>query len=90
MIVTTITVTAAGTAVQSSKSGTVKSVLAKARSSNTGAVYVGTSDVSSSIGVELLPGEAVPITFKGHGKMQEFYADADTNNDQVDLVGDNS
>ena len=90
MIVDTITVTTAGTRVQSGKSGTVKSVLAKARSTNTGPVYVGVSDVASTVGVELVPGEAITFTFKTAGKMKDFYADSDNNSDKVDLFGDNS
>lgn len=90
MIVHTINVSTAGTRVQSTKNGSVKSVVAKARSGNAGAVYVGTSDVSSSEGMELQPGEVFTFTFKGVGKMQDFYADAANNNDKVDLLGDNS
>jgi len=90
MIVTTIKVTTAGASVVSPKAGTVKSVLARARTANTGTVYVGTSDVSSTIGLALEPGEAERIVFNGLGKLKDFYADADTNNDQVDLFADNT
>jgi len=90
MIVTTIKVTAAGTRVQSSKAGAIKSVLVRARSDNTGTAYVGDSDVSSTNGLALEPGEAETIHFNGFGKLNDFYADVDTNNDQVDLFADNS
>ena len=89
-IVDTITVTSAGTAVQSPKSGTVTAVLFKARSSNAGSVYLGGSTVSSSSGMELEPGGAVEIGFEGYGRLEDWYADADNNNDKVDFVGDNS
>ena len=52
-IIDSITVTTAGTAVKSPKSGTVKAILFKARSSNAGNAYVGASSVSSASGVEL-------------------------------------
>ena len=90
MIVNTITVTAAGTAVQAGDSGNITSVMFKARSSNSGAVYVGDSNVSSTRGIELLPGEVTTTRFKGHGKLQDFYADAATNSDKVDYWADNS
>lgn len=89
-IVDTITVAAAGTAVQSPKSGTVKAILFKARSSNAGRVYLGGSNVTSTRGVELQPGEAVHMIFRGYEQMQSWYANADTNNDAVDFVADNS
>jgi hypothetical protein len=89
-IVGTITVTTAGTAVQSPKSGSVKAVLFKASSSNTGAIYVGDSSVSSSNGVELQPGAAIQMAFEGYERLEDWYADADDNNDRVDFIGDNS
>ncbi len=89
-IVNTITVATAGTAVQSPSSGTVKAVLFKARSSNTGNAYVGDSNVSSSRGVELQPGESFHMVLQGYGKLQSWYADADNNDDAVDFVADNS
>ena len=90
MIVDTIDVAAAGTRVQSGKKGSIKSLLARARSANTGTIYIGDSVVSSSAGLALEPGEAITIHFNGYGKMQDFYADADTSGDDVDLIGDNS
>ena len=89
-IVDSITVTTAGTAVKSPKSGTVKAILFKARSSNAGNAYVGASSVSSSSGVELQPGEAVHMVFQGREKLQNWYADAENNSDRVDFVADNS
>lgn len=89
-IVGTITVAAAGTRVQSPKNGTVKAVMFKARSTNVGAIYVGDSSVSSSSGIELVPGESTHLNFNGYEQLQSWYADAANSNDKVDFVGDNT
>ena len=54
----TIRVTAAGTRVQAAIKGNVRSVVYKARSDNTGNIYLGGSDVSSTDGMTLVPGPA--------------------------------
>ena len=90
MIVNTIEVATAGTRVQSGDSGTVKSIIFKARQSNAATIYVGDSLVSSTRGMALEPGESFEFTFRKHGKVQDFYADADTNGDDVDYFADNS
>ena len=90
MIAGTIDVAAAGTAAQSSKSGTIRAISFKARIGNTGNIYLGNSDVSSTNGMELEPGEAWTWTYAKYGKIQDWYADAATNGDDVDFVADNS
>jgi hypothetical protein len=90
MIVNTINVATAGTRVQAGDSGSIQSVFFKARSANANTIYVGDSTVTSTKGIALEPGEDITISFKGRGKMQDFYADADTSADKVDYVADNS
>lgn len=89
-IIGTINVDAAGTATQAGKSGNITAVSFVARPSNTGAVYVGNSDVTSTNGVYLGPGDDVDMPFKGKDRMENFWADADNNNDKVDFMADNT
>jgi len=83
----TINVATAGTRVQAAHKGTIRTVLFKARAANTGKVYLGGSDVSSSAGMALAPGEAIPVNLKDPISTAQFWADADTNNDKVDFLG---
>jgi len=89
-IIGTITVSTAGTRVQNPTSGNVQGIMWRARADNTGAVYVGYSDVSSTNGVHISPGDAFTVLFTGYEKLQNWYADAATNSDKVDFVADNS
>jgi|ETNvirnome_2_300_1030623.scaffolds.fasta_scaffold16014_3 hypothetical protein len=89
-LIGTITVTSAGTAVQSGTSGTVRGIMWRARADNTGIVYVGYSAVSSSNGVAISPGDAFTVLFDGYERLEKWYADAATNSDKVDFVADNS
>lgn len=54
-------VTTAGTRVTLAASQAVKSVAIKARSTNTGTIYVGNSSVASTNGIQLLAGETVSL-----------------------------
>jgi len=90
MIVNTIKVTSAGTRVQASDSGTVRSIVFHARPDNVGNVYVGDSNVSSTRGVCLAPSGTFRMVFENYGKVKNWYADVDTSNDEVDYVADNS
>ena len=89
-LIGTITVTSAGTAVQSTKEGTIGAVMWRARADNTGTIYVGDSTVSSSNGVAVSPGDAFTMNFGGYERIEDWYADAATNSDKVDFIGDNS
>ena len=89
-LIGTITVTSAGTAVQSTKEGTVQAIMWRARADNTGIIYVGDSTVSSSNGVAVSPGDAFTVLFDGYERLEKWYADAATNSDKVDFVADNS
>ena len=57
----TIIVTAAGTAVQATNKGNARSMVFKARNDNTGTCYLGGSDVSSTDGMSLVPGESIQL-----------------------------
>ena len=83
----TIKVTNAGTRVAAPHKGNVKTVSFKARSDNTGDMFVGGSDVSSADGMTLTPGEAITIRTRNAISTAQYFADALTNNDQVDFIG---
>ena len=83
----TIKVTTAGTRVQASHKGNVKTVVFKARSDNTGDVYVGGSDVSSTDGMTLTPGESITLQSRNAISTAQYFADAANNNDQIDYIG---
>ena len=83
----TITVAAAGTRVQAAHKGNVRSLVLKARQANTGEVCVGGSDVSSSDGFTLAPGEAVQLSFRFAISTAQIWADSLTNGDKIDFLG---
>lgn len=83
----TIKVTTSGTRVQGSHKGNVRTVVFKARSDNTGDVYVGGDDVSSTDGMTLTPGESITLESRNAISTSQYWADAATNNDQVDFIG---
>jgi hypothetical protein len=79
-------VTAAGTRVQAAHKGNVKTAVFKARADNTGDVYLGGNDVSSTGGMTLTPGESIQFQLINPVSTSQFWADAANNNDQVDFV----
>ena len=83
----TIKVITAGTRVQASHKGNFKTAVFKARSDNTGDVYLGGSDVSSTDGMTLTPGESIQLQLANPVSTAQFWADAANNNDQVDFIG---
>ena len=83
----TIKVTTAGTRVQASHKGNFATAVFKARSDNTGDVYLGGSDVSSTDGMTLTPGESIQLQLANPVSTAQFWADAANNNDQVDFIG---
>ena len=83
----TITVTTAGTRVQASHKGNVRSLVFKARQANTGDICIGGPDVSSSEGFILAPGEAVHLNFRFAISTAQIWADAYTNGDKIDFLG---
>jgi hypothetical protein len=82
----TTDVPTAGTRVQLSNTAhRVKAIEVRGRPSNTGNTFFGTSDVSSTNGRTLQPGESVAVSFgEGTVKFADFYVDAATNGDDVD------
>ncbi len=83
----TIKVTLAGTRVQAAHKGNFKTAVFKARSDNTGDVYLGGNDVSSGDGMTLTPGESVQLQLAAPVSTSQFWADAANNNDQIDFIG---
>ena len=83
----TIQVTSAGIAVQAASKGNARPVVFKARSDNTGTCYLGGSDVSATDGMSLVPGESMHLELKDAISTSQFWADAASNNDQVDFIG---
>ena len=80
-------VTSAGTRVQAAHKGNVRAVVFKARADNTGDVYLGGSDVSSTDGMTLSPGESIQVNLADPESTSQFWADAANNDDQIDFVG---
>ena len=79
--------TAAGTRVQAAHKGNFNTAVFKARSDNTGDVYLGGDDVSSTDGMTLTPGESIQLQLANPVSTSQFWADAANNNDQVDFIG---
>lgn len=66
-------------------SNTVEGVVIQAPSTNTGNIYIGGSDVSSTVyGAELQPGQMVGLAIDNTNKI---YVDAATNGDDVSVFG---
>jgi len=83
-----ITVASPGTAVAVATSGNaISAVSFRARTDNTGAVYVGDSGVTSSNGYRLEPGDELNLTFRETIDLRRFFVDADTANGGVDFAG---
>jgi len=83
-----ITVATPGTAVAVATSGNaISAVSFRARTDNTGAVYVGDSGVTSSNGYRLEPGDELNLTFRETIDLRRFFVDADNANDGVDFAG---
>ncbi|MCH7971125.1 MAG: hypothetical protein IH960_08815 [Chloroflexi bacterium] len=88
MPIGSITVATPGTAVAVATSGNaITAVSFRARTDNTGAVYVGDSGVSSSNGYRLEPGDELNLSFRETIDLRRFFVDADTANDAVDFAG---
>ena len=81
-----LTIATAGTELQfSNTQDRVKSLSVKARPGNTGNVFLGRSDVSSTNGWTLQPGESKTVDFgEGSVLFSVFYGDAATNGDILD------
>lgn len=84
----TTTVTSPGTAVQLNDSeDKVKVIEVRARPDNKGKMYFGVSDVSSTNGRTLQPGETQKVDFgKGSKQFNVFYVDAANGGDKLDWI----
>ena len=79
------TVPTAGTAVALSATQRVKSLTIRAKAGNTGQVYVGGSDVSSTTNDGLDATEPVSFEAVGWLDLADVYIDVDTNGEGVDF-----
>ena len=79
------TVATAGTAVALSATQRVKSLTIRAKAGNTGQVYIGGSDVSSTTNDGLDAGESVSFEAVNWLDMADVYIDVDTNGEGVDF-----
>ncbi len=80
------TVTTAGTAeALSATSQRMRNLTIIAKASNTGQVYVGGSDVSSSSNDGLAPGDSLEIPVDSWLDLADIYVDVDTNGEGVDF-----
>ncbi|NIO44974.1 MAG: hypothetical protein GTN36_05485 [Candidatus Aenigmarchaeota archaeon] len=90
----TATVTSAGTAVPfSSTSKVVRSINIQADVNNVGNVFIGSSDVDSTNGIELAPGNTMSIEAPMMGMsgaddldLNNWYVDAANSNDSIRIV----
>ena len=85
MLISEKTVTAAGTAVALHAGQRVKSVTIVAKTSNTGQVYVGGSDVASSTNDGMAPGDALSIPSENWLALSDLYVDSEVTGDGVDF-----
>lgn len=90
----TVNLSSAGTGQQIENSERrVKSLMVRARLGNTGMIYYGRSDVSSTNGVQLAPGERCIDNFAGARQESDgsvpfntAFFDGDTTNDDIDWI----
>lgn len=79
------TVVTAGTAVALAAAQRVKALTIVAKSDNTGRVYIGGSDVSSTTNGGLGAGESVSLEAVNWMDLADIYVDADTGGEGVDF-----
>jgi hypothetical protein len=79
------TVTTAGTAVALHAAQRVKSVTIVAKTSNSGQVYVGGSDVASTTNDGLAPGDSLSIPAENWLDLADLYVDSDMSGEGVDM-----
>lgn len=77
------TVTTAGTSVQLSSPSAIKSITIRAKSTNTGFIYVGASTVSSANGFQLKASETVSLDIANIGTV---WIDSSVNGEGVSYI----
>jgi hypothetical protein len=86
----TVDIPNAGTRVQVNNTPRmVVSITFKARNGNAGSIYIGTSNVSSTVGFELRGNESVTYTFPSRlmsCPISDFWLDTTDNGDDVDVA----
>lgn len=87
IIADTISIATAGTRVQAAHKGNVRYMVFRARTDNTNNVYIGGALVSSTAGLALAPGDSLILDFNNPISTSQFWADADTNANKIDLIG---
>jgi len=81
------TVTTAGTSVQlSSSSVPAKKITIQAKSANTGSIYVGSSTVSATRGIELLPTGTITLSVNN---LNLIYIDASVSGEGITYIYEN-
>ena len=78
------TVTAAGTAETLHAAKRVKSVVVKAKTSNTGVVFIGGSDIASTTNDGLSPGDIIDIAPNGWMDLKDLFIDVSVSAEGVD------
>lgn len=78
-----VTVTTAGTRVVLGSSQAILGVTVKANDDNTGSIWIGDSSVASGDGLELSPGDGVPIDMSN---INVLYIDSDEDGDGVSYL----
>ena len=79
------TVTTAGTAVALHAALRVKSVTIVAKTSNSGQIYVGGSDLASTTNDGLAPGDSLSIPAENWLDLVDLYVDSDVSGEGVDF-----
>ena len=66
----------------------IYTIIFKARKGNSGNLYLGGPDVSSSAGMELEPGATLQLEFRSgwEAALSDFYGDAGTSGDKLDCL----
>ncbi|MDP3064743.1 MAG: hypothetical protein Q8O40_16305 [Chloroflexota bacterium] len=88
----TVNVAAAGTRAQfATSTAPYNTVIVRARPLNGSTVYVGDVTVTSTLGVQLKPGEGFTFSVGNRQtvKLSEMYADSDVSADKVDYFAKN-
>ena len=65
----------------------VKEITIKAKATNTGNVYIGNSDIDSTVNDGIPANEGVIITKEYGMNIREFFIDVDNNGEGVDFYG---
>ena len=86
----TITITTAGTSQRfaSEAKEAIYAIVFRAKTGNAGKFYLGGSDVSASVGMEMDPGDSISMELPAgrEAALSDFYGDVAANGDQLDYL----